>query len=126
MINKEFEAYKLKKQIKKCGENFLFFRLGENDFGEPNQTPSEVGSISGLYHEKNEHISVMTGDTTSYRTEKVPSILCLYDDVKSLGLKKDDYIILNGKKNQVTGIVNIQEWNIISDISLEVVDDGSD
>ena len=32
------------------------------------------------------------------------------------------FMILNGKKYKVTGIVNIQEWNILGDISLEVVD----
>lgn len=126
MINKEFEAYKLKKQIKKCGEVFGFYRFGQNSFGEPDKDPTIIGSISGLYHEKNSHIAVMTGDTTAYRTEKVPSILCLYSDVSEMGLKKDDFCIINRKRYQITGIVNVQEWNIISDISLEVVDDGSD
>ena len=48
-------------------------------------------------------------------------ILCLYDnDI----LKINDFVIINNKTFKVTGVTNIQEWNIICDISLEVVDNG--
>ena len=49
-------------------------------------------------------------------------ILCLYDDVTSLTLQVGDFLEINGRKFKVTGVTNVQEWNIISDISLEVVD----
>ena len=39
-------------------------------------------------------------------------------------LKVDHQVVINGKTFKVTGIVNIQEWSIIGDISLEVIDDG--
>ena len=51
-------------------------------------------------------------------------ILCLYEDITSLGLRVDDQLVINGKTFKVTGIVNVQEWNLIGDISLEVFDDG--
>lgn len=44
------------------------------------------------------------------------------DDVR--GLKIDDEVYINNKTYKVTGVVNIMNWDIISDISLEVVDDG--
>ena len=47
-------------------------------------------------------------------------LLCLHEDTSLL--KPGDFMILNEKKYKVTGIVNIQEWNLIGDISLEVVD----
>ena len=50
-------------------------------------------------------------------------ILCLYEDAKFL--KMDDFVKINSKTFKVTGIVNIQEWNIIADISLEVIDNGT-
>ena len=124
MINTRFEAYKLKRELKRSGIDYEFQRLGVNDFGEPDDEPIVVGSLKGLYHEQNSNIEITTGDTTRVRTKKIPMILCLFDDAASLALKIDDFLFINKKKFKVTGIVNIQEWSIISDISLEVVDDG--
>lgn len=124
MINTRFEAYKLKRELKRSGIDYEFQRFGVNDFGEPDDEPTVVGSLKGLYHEQNSNIEITTGDTTRVRTKKIPMILCLFDDATSLALKTDDFLFINKKKFKVTGIVNIQEWSIISDISLEVVDDG--
>lgn len=124
MINTKFEAYKLKRELKRSGIDYEFQRLGINDFGEPDDEPTIVGNLKGLYHEQNSNIEITTGDTTRVRTKKIPMILCLFDDTTSLALKTDDFLFINKKKFKVTGIVNIQEWSIISDISLEVVDDG--
>lgn len=122
MINKEFEAYKVKREIKRSGIDYEFKRSGLNDFGEPDNKLVTVGIIKGLYHEQNSNIQITTGDTTQVRTKKIPMILCLYDDTASLVLQVGDLLEINGKQFKVTGITNIQEWNIISDISLEVVD----
>lgn len=124
MINTRFEAYKLKRELKRSGIDYEFQRLGVNDFGEPSGELVPIGVIRGLYHEENSNIQITTGDTTRVRTKKIPMILCLFDDAASLALRIDDFLFINKKKFKVTGIVNIQEWSIISDISLEVVDDG--
>ena len=134
MINKEFEAYKVKREIKRSGTNYEFRRHKLNEFGELEDDSVSIGTIRGLYHEENGSIQITTGETTRSRTRKIPMILCLYEDAASLGwcnseiedkqigLKVDDFVVINGKKFRVTGAVNIQEWNIIADISLEVID----
>ena len=137
MINTQFEAYKIKRELKRSGIDYEFKRSGVNDFGEPVGELVPIGVIRGLYHEENSNIQITTGDTTRIRTKKIPMILCLYEDTTSLGsdnepaldekefgLKVDDQVVINGKTFKVTGIVNIQEWSIIGDISLEVIDDG--
>lgn len=137
MVNKDFEAYKLKRELKRSGIDYEFKRKGMNEFGEPSDELVPIGVIRGLYHEENSNIQITTGDTTRIRTKKIPMILCLYEDTTSLGsdnepaldekefgLKADDQVVINGKTFKVTGIVNIQEWSIIGDISLEVIDDG--
>lgn len=124
MVNKDFEVYKLKRELKRSGRDYEFTRPLANKFGEPTDEQQEVGTLRGLYHEQNEHITVMMSDTTQVRTKKVPSILCLYEDTASLALVIGDRVELNGKIMKVTGIVNIQEWNLIADVSLEVVDRG--
>lgn len=124
MVNKQFEAYKIKREIKRSGIDYEFKRLGLNDFGEPDDEESLVGNLKGLYHEENSYIQLMTGDTTQTRTKKIPKILCLYEDAASLALKIGDLLHINQKVFKVTGVTNIQEWSIIADISLEVVDNG--
>jgi hypothetical protein len=124
MINTRFEAYKIKRELKRSGIDYKFKRLGVNDFGEPVGEPIVIGTIRGLYHEQNSSVQVTTGDTTQVRTKKIPMILCLYEDTARLALRVGDTVTINAKTFKVTGVVNIQEWNIISDISLEVVDSG--
>lgn len=122
MLNTKFEAYKLRRELKRIGKECEFKRAKLNNFKEPTNESEPVGKLIGLYHEQNSSVSVTTGETTQTRTKKVPMILCLYEDAKIL--KLGDTIKINSKTLKVTGIVNIQEWNIIADISLEVVDDG--
>jgi len=124
MINTRFEAYKIKRELKRSGIDYEFKRSGLNDFGEPVGESTVVGTIRGLYHEQNSSVQVTTGDTTQVRTKKIPMILCLYEDTARLALQVGDTVTINAKTFKVTGIVNIQEWNLISDISLEVVDSG--
>ena len=122
MINTQFEAYKIKRELKRSGTDYEFERSSTNDFGEPVGKHIVVGTIRGLYHEQNSSVQVTTGDTTQVRTKKIPMILCLYEDAASLVLQVGDELKINNKTLKVTGVVNIQEWNIIADISLEVVD----
>ena len=122
MINTQFEAYKIKRELKRSGIDYEFKRSDANDFGEPVGEPTVVGTIRGLYHEQNSSVQVTTGDTTQVRTKKIPMILCLHEDAASLVLQVGDELKINNKTLKVTGVVNIQEWNIIADISLEVVD----
>ena len=125
MINKKFEAYKISREIKRSGCSFTFKRKAKNDFNEPSEEAIVVGNLLGIYHEQNSNIAISTGDTTQYRTKKIPMILCLYSDVSKLELNVNDFVIFNSKTFKVTGITNVQEWSIVSDISLEVFDDGS-
>lgn len=124
MINKQFEAYKVKREIKRNGTEYTFIRNKANEFGEPASGTTTLGSIKGLYHEQNSNVAVTTGDTTQTRTKKIPMVLCLWDDVSPVVLKVGDVTMINGKVFKVTGVTNIQEWGIIADISLEIVDDG--
>ena len=124
MINTKFEAYKVKRELKRSGIDYEFKRAEKNEFGEPKDEDEKVtiGKLKGLYHESNGAIQITTGDTTQIRSKKIPMILCLYEDAASLALQVGDIVNFNDKTLKVTGVTDIQEWNIISDISLEVVD----
>lgn len=123
MVNKKFEAYKISREIKRSGSSYTFMRQAVNDYGEPDPDveETEVGTLSGIYHEENSNVQLTTGETTQIRTKKLPMILCLYDEAKALNLQLGDKLYLNGRTLKVVSLVNIQEWNIIGDLSLEEV-----
>lgn len=124
MVNTKFEAYKIKRELKRSGIDYEFKRTEKNKFGESTDGLKVIGKLKGLYHEQNGSVQITTGDTTQIRTKKVPMILCLYEDTASLVLQVGDIVKINTRTFKVTGVTNIQEWNLISDISLEVVDNG--
>lgn len=123
MINTRFEAYKLKRELQRSGKQFELRRSLLNEFGEPECESETVGFATGIYHEQNSNIQITTGDTTQIRTKKIPMILLAHDDVAKLEIKTGDFVMINGRKFNVVGIVNVQEWNIVADMSLELVDD---
>lgn len=120
MINTKFEAYKLRRELKRIGKEYEFKRAVLNAYKEPTDDSVVAGKLIGLYHEQNSYVSATTGETTRTRTKKVPMILCLFEDAEFL--KFGDIVKINSREFKVTGVTNIQEWNIIADISLEVTD----
>lgn len=124
MMNTKFEAYKIKRELKRSGIDYEVKRNTKNIFGEPTDKLNTIGKLKGLYHEQNSSIQISTGETTQTRTKKVPMILCSHEDTASLVLQVGDIIKINAKTFKVTGVTNIQEWNIVSDVSLEVIDNG--
>lgn len=126
MLNNKFELYKLRRSMLRSGQSFKFFRNEKNSFGEPSGDKVEVGELKAIYHSMNSNIQLSTGDAVQVRTKKIPMLLCAYDDAKELGIRAGDWIALNGQKMYVTGIVNIQEWRLVADISLEVFDGGDE
>ncbi len=125
MINKKFEAYKITREIRRSGNRYEIYRYEKNEFGEPTSDNQYVGKIAAIYHEENSNIQITTGDTTQVRTKKIPMLLCLYEEYLATRFEVGDYVRINQKTFKITGIVNIQEWNIIGDVSLEVFDNGN-
>ena len=124
MINTKFEAYKIKRELKRSGKMYTFERAGVNEFGEPSSQQTAVAMVCGLYHEQSSNIDIVTGEAVQIRTQKIPMILCANDANVEL-LKAGDKVYLGKKLMRVTGIVDVQEWGIIADISLEVADFGN-
>lgn len=125
MINTKFEVYKIKRELKKSGKSFVVCVDNKNAFGSPvDGEPKVIGTFTGIYHEENGYISVSTGETTQTRSKKTPMILCLWEDISVLNFEAGTFIMINNKKYNITGIVNIQNWSLIADVSLELVDNG--
>lgn len=130
MINTRFELYKFRRELKRNGRDYTFCRRKLNQFNEPTGELEDVLTIRCLYHETSSFKTISTGDSSTTVTDKRPMLLCAVDDVKDSGLEIGDFIevsdsVYGGKKVlRFVGIVDIQNYGIIADISLEVVDDG--
>lgn len=130
MINTRFELYKLRRELKRNGKDYMFRRHKLNKFNEPTGELEDVLTIRCLYHEVSSFKTTSTGDSSTTVTEKQPMLLCAVEDVKDSGLEIGDFIevedsVYGDKKVlRFVGIVDIQNYGIIADISLEVVDDG--
>lgn len=130
MINTKFELYKFRRELKRNGKDYTFRRRKLNKFNEPTIELEDVLTIRCLYHEDSSFKTTLTGDSSTTVTEKQPMLLCAVEDVKDSGLEAGDFIevedsVYGDKKVlRFVGIVDIQNYGIIADISLEVVDDG--
>lgn len=130
MINTRFELYKLRRELKRSGYDFVFYRREKNEFGSPDGEPAEVLKVKGLYHETNSYKTITTYDGSTTVTEKSPMILCAVDDIKDSGISIGDFVEVkdnvfgNKKTMKFTGVTDILDFGIIADISLEVIDDG--
>lgn len=140
MVNRKFELYKIKREIKRNGIPFIYWRFPLNQFGEidKEQGPVYLCTIKGMYHEFTAHMTdtfvILTStEVATSRTKKTPQSLCEYDDVVFVNekgeddsIKIGDYVYYNNRVMRVTGLQNIMEWNIVVDVSFEEVDDGTD
>lgn len=132
MINTRFELYKLRRELKRNGKEYVFYRNLDNEYGEPVEDRVPVLKIKALYHETNAYKYTFTNDGTTTITEKKPMLLCALQDVNGSDLKLGDYIELvdnvygDVKRLTFSGVTDIQDFGIIADISLEVFSDGKE
>lgn len=130
MINTRFELYKLKRELRRSGSDFTFYRQRKNEFGAPVGDKEEVVKFRGLYHETSSYRTVTTYDGSTTVIEKSPMILCSVEDIKDANLAIGDFVEVNDnvfgdkKTMKFTGVTDILDFGLIADISLEVVDDG--
>lgn len=136
MINNRFALYQVKREIRRNGTTLTFMRHDKNEFGEPVGEPYVFCTYTGLYHEHNPHMldsyRYLNGLTDGlYRTEKMPQLMVPFEDFyftdrfgNTVCVDVGDEVNLNGRLLRVTGTLNVQEWNMLVDISFEEVDVG--
>lgn len=127
-VNKEFELYKVKREIARSGTEVTFLRPQLNEFGEPvfsedgEPVTDTVCSVLGLYHEQSQYVNIFMQDNVQSRTRKTPMFLAPFDDLKDI--KVGDFAELESGPAYVTGVRNIQGWGLIGDVSFEYEDTG--
>lgn len=119
----KLELHKVMREIKVHGTEYKLFRRKKDKYGEPlNEEPECVSIVHGLFHVSKGYITKNTQDGTVVNSKGKPMLLIAYDE--ALNIHEDDFCIINGNKYKIVEKNNIQEYNVIIDVSLELILDG--
>lgn len=116
------ELHKVVREIAVHGSKYVFSRETKDEYGEATGKETEIKTITGIYHSTNSFITKNVTDGSVTIKKEQPMILTAFED--GAELQVDDVVIINSSRFKITGKNNVQEKNIICDISLEVVLDG--
>lgn len=109
--------HQVKNEIARSGQEYQFKRKKENKY---NQIVGEedIAIVKGIYHETNGYISLLKADASMVQSKKIPTILTLKEN--AIGIEQGDYTEIAGNKYKVTGVLDVQNYGIVVDISLEM------
>lgn len=113
------EQKAVEREIVRNGSTYTVKRNKVDKYGEPTQEVEEVTTLRGLFHISKGFITKNTSDGSQTKTKGQPMILVLLEECKTI--QNGDFVVINGNNYKITDKNNIEEYNIIADISLEVV-----
>lgn len=119
MHNAAFQLNKVRRLIRTQGRDFKVTERGKDEFNEPNGT-TESFVIKGVYHETTSYISKTTAEASTTAKKSCPMVLVLWEDAKDK-LSPQKTILFNNRTYRVNAIKNLEEANLVADISLEEV-----
>lgn len=108
------------KQIKWYGEEYIFVHTGEDKYHRPVEPVKTF--VKGLYHVSTSYANKISSDGATISKKPQPMLLCLYEDANTI--KVGDQASINGTTMLVTGCENVQQLNVVMQISLEVQEDA--
>lgn len=113
------EQKAVEREIVRNGSTYTVKRNKVDKYGEPTQEVEEVTTLRGLFHISKGFITKNTSDGSQIKTKGQPMILALLEECKTI--QNGDFVVINGNTYKITDKNNTEEYNIIADISLEVV-----
>lgn len=113
------EQKAVEREIIRNGSTYTVKRNKVDKYGEPTQEVEEVTTLRGLFHISKGFITKNTSDGSQIKTKGQPMILALLEECKTI--QNGDFVVINGNTYKITDKNNIEGYNIIADISLEVV-----
>lgn len=113
------EQKAIEREIARNGSTYIVKRNKVDKYGEPTQEVEEVTTLRGLFHISKGFVTKNTSDGSQTKTKGQPMILALLEECATI--QHGDFVVINSNTYKITDINNIEEYNIIADISLEVV-----
>lgn len=116
------EQKAVEREIIRNGSVYTVKRNKVDKYGEPTQEVEEITTLRGLFHISKGFVTKNTSDGSRTKTKGQPMILALWKECETI--QNGDFVVINDNIYKVIDKNNIEEYNIIADISLEVVLDG--
>lgn len=107
------DAYTLSLAIKYHGRKFTVTRPVLNEFKEP-AGEEPVGSFRGLFHVSTGYLDISLTEAAKVSTRRQPQLMLLYTDK----IHKEDRVELNGKTYTVTGVDDVGNRQLCTELSL--------
>lgn len=124
MFDEKVALHRVEQQIAWRGKLYSVYRPELNEFNEKIETDVPTVTIKALFHNgSSNHIVINTADNSQVPEKNTPYLITTW--VNGVKLRKDDIININKKSYKVTGIYDINEYNIITEVSLEVILDAN-
>ena len=117
------ELYKVLREIKIHGDEYLFFRTKQDEFGEDTKETEYIAMINGLYHISKGYVTKNVSDGTITHTKGEPMLLIPFE--QSEKLQNGDFFKWNESKYVITEKYDIQNYGIVCNVSLELVLNGN-
>lgn len=115
------ELHKVKREICLHGTKYEFKRDILDEYKEPTGE-KKIITTCGLFHITKNYVQFVTNES-KVRSKGQPMMFVCYEDAKYI--KSEDVVDINGRTYKVNHVNNIQEMNIVADISLELVLNGN-
>lgn len=116
------ELCKVSREIQRNGDRADVYEVILDEDGEY-QKKNKTDNVSVLFHITKGFVSQSIGDATISRSKGQPAFLMTFSEAEKIEV--GNIVLYNGKYYRVVEKNNIQEYNIVVDVSLEVFDDGS-
>lgn len=122
-VRMKMELHKVLREIQIHGTEYIFLRKSVDGYGEPTkEEPKQVVKVQGLFHVSKGYITQNIQDGTKIHSKGQPMLMVAYEN--TVEIQMDDFVVINGNTYKVVEKNNIQEYNIVTDISLELVLNG--
>ena len=118
----KMELHKVSQEIRIHGNDYNVYRKELDKYKEHTGKEIKVTQIKGLYHITKGYVTETAQDGTRTHLKGQPMLLCKHEETKDI--QNGDYIRINQNVYKVIDKNNIQEYNIITDISMELMLNG--
>lgn len=118
---------KINRQIKWNGQTFVFKRYSLNSYKEKTDELDKIFTFQGVFHEGGGYggmlnIELYERDGSRTVTKMKPMILCLVNE-ETMQLRIGDFVTIGTNLYQMVDKVDIKNFGIAYEISLEIVKD---
>ena len=104
------------------GEEYTVYKQKTDKYGETTSDIEEIQKVSGLFHITKGYTTQTISDGTKVRAKSQPMLMICMEGSEQI--ENGMFVIINDNRYNIVDKNNIQEYNMVVDLSLELVQDG--